>query len=126
MYARVAGSSLGTRRKEQSQADTYTEVLRRFRSTSSLRIVCVSSANGDPSSERGEAQALSALALTADTMLHPKKHPGDLFAAAAATQIGLAAILAERTGGRVPGVPRSRPEDDFRRKPCRARPGEVA
>ena len=61
----------------------------------------VAAGNGDTATERDGAQALSALGMTADTVIHPKKQAGDLFAAAAPLQVALAALLVERTGGSV-------------------------
>lgn len=100
-YVRVADFSIGTRHKEQSRSDTYAEVLRRIGSTLSLHVLCVSSANGAPSAEQDETQALSSLGISATTVIHPKKQTGDLFAAAAPLQVALGALLAERTGGSV-------------------------
>ena len=61
----------------------------------------VAADNGDVTAGEDERQALSNLQITAPIVIHPKKQVGDLFAAAAGLQIGLAALLAERSGGRV-------------------------
>lgn len=42
--------------------------------------------------------ALSSLQLAAKTVIYPKPHAGNLFAAAAALQVALGAMLAERSG----------------------------
>ncbi|MBI5384032.1 MAG: hypothetical protein HZA90_05025 [Verrucomicrobia bacterium] len=128
IYARVAGFNLGTRRKEQGRAGAFAEVLKGMgdwpiplrdlrasavqsqadetaeaRRSQRTRLVAaiVAASNGDPVAERDEERALFSLGIAADTVIHPKKHAGDLFAAAAALQVGLAAVLAERCGGRV-------------------------
>jgi len=135
IYARVSAFSLGTRRKEQTRADAYAQVLKGITGRahesaddgealpaaiasippSNIRgqDTClatrrpqgfgamVSAGNGDSSMEQAEGQALSSLGIAAGTVIHPKKHAGDLFAAAAALQVGLAALLVERGGRRV-------------------------
>ena len=61
----------------------------------------VASANGDALTELEENQALATLRVSAAKVVHPKKQLGDLFAAAAPLQVGLAAWLAASQGGRV-------------------------
>jgi 3-oxoacyl-[acyl-carrier-protein] synthase II len=61
----------------------------------------VAAGEADEIARRGEMMALSSFDLAAPTTLHPKPHVGNLFAAAAAMQVGLGALLAGRGGGRV-------------------------
>jgi 3-oxoacyl-(acyl-carrier-protein) synthase len=48
-----------------------------------------------------ESHVLASLGITVETSLSPKPQAGNLFAAAAALQVGLAALLVEQSGGRV-------------------------
>ena len=48
-----------------------------------------------------EAQAVASAGVAVESMLCPKMHVGNLFAAAAALQVALGAVLAERLGGAV-------------------------
>jgi 3-oxoacyl-[acyl-carrier-protein] synthase II len=101
VYARVSGFSLHTHPPGASRADTYGKVLEGLnRSPESLGAL-VAADNGDVAAGEDERQALSARQITASTIIKPKKQAGDLFAAAAGLQIGLAALLAERGSGRV-------------------------
>lgn len=106
VYARLAESCQASRIKGRSRTETLTRVLRgiirapssesgRGNSESCLDAM-VGSGNGDVGAEREEAAALTATQTSARTILHPKKHLGDLFAAAAPVQVGLAALLAQR------------------------------
>jgi 3-oxoacyl-[acyl-carrier-protein] synthase II len=62
------------------------------------QVILVSGEEGDGLNQRAEEQALQALGITAGEALRPKVHAGNLFAAAAALQVGLAATLASAHG----------------------------
>ncbi len=106
IYARLTESSQVSRRKGQGRAETLTRVLRGFEGTTLSESgrgsgktcfeAMVGSGNGDFVAEREEAAALAAAQISPRTILHPKKHLGDLFAAAAPVQVGVAALLAQR------------------------------
>jgi 3-oxoacyl-[acyl-carrier-protein] synthase II len=100
-YARISGFSLRTHQREVSRTDTCFNVLEELNLRREPLGALVAADNGDVPAGEDERQALSALQITAPTVIHPKKQAGDLFAAAAGLQIGLAALLAERSGGRV-------------------------
>jgi hypothetical protein len=61
----------------------------------------VAAACCDVSAGQDELAALASRQITSTLVIHPKKYAGDLFAAAAALQIGLAALLAGRGNGPV-------------------------
>jgi 3-oxoacyl-[acyl-carrier-protein] synthase II len=106
IYAKLIGSSEVSRCKGQSRTDTLTRVLRGLTITPSSESgggngqacfdAMVGSGNGDFVAETEETVALAALRIAARAVLHPKKHIGELFAAAAPVQVGLAALLAQR------------------------------
>jgi 3-oxoacyl-[acyl-carrier-protein] synthase II len=101
MYARVSGFSLCTHRQGTHRADTYIKVLEALKLPHDALGALVAANNGDVPADEDKRQALSALQITAPTFISPKKQTGDLFAAAAGLQIGLAALLVERGAGRV-------------------------
>ena len=99
IHARLSGFSLATRRKGSSGMEACAQTLGRLRFSGSSLDAIVAAANGDALAEQDENQALATLQIWALTVVHPKKQMGDLFAAAAPVQIGLAAWLAGRQGG---------------------------
>ena len=101
MYAQVSGYSLRTHHPEASRAETYDKVFERLNLPPEPIGAIVAADNGDVPGSEDERQALAARQITAPIVIHPKKQVGDLFAAAAGLQIGLAALLVERSGGRV-------------------------
>jgi len=100
-YAQVSGFSLRTHPSGASPADTIGAVFKALNIPHEPLGALVAADNGDVTAGEDERQALSNLQITAPIVIHPKKQVGDLFAAAAGLQIGLAALLAERSGGRV-------------------------
>jgi 3-oxoacyl-[acyl-carrier-protein] synthase II len=58
----------------------------------------IAAANSDPARDDAEAAALARMDLADPLVLSPKKHLGDLFAAAAPLQVALAALLAGQLG----------------------------
>ncbi|HKW27779.1 MAG TPA: beta-ketoacyl synthase N-terminal-like domain-containing protein [Verrucomicrobiae bacterium] len=101
MYARVSGLSLRTHPSGARRAETFEEVFKGLNLPPEPLSALVAADNGDVSSGKDEQQALSSGKITAPTVIHPKKQAGDLFAAAAGLQIGLAALQVARRGGRV-------------------------
>jgi len=100
-YARISQSCLRTHPEGTPRADAYLEALKGLQFSSEPLVALVAADNGDISTNRDERQAMTTLQITAPTMIAPKQKAGDLFAAAAALQIGLGALLAERGQGRV-------------------------
>jgi 3-oxoacyl-[acyl-carrier-protein] synthase II len=94
IYARLAG---GTRPAEDGVPALHEQLGLRGQRFSAL----VAAANGNPSAAQSETQALAASQITTDTVVCPKRGTGDLFAAAAALQVALGALLSERHRGRV-------------------------
>lgn len=101
VYARVSGFSLRTHPSGARRAETYGKMLESLNFPHEPMGALVAADNGDVTAGEDERQALSNLQITAPIVIHPKKQVGDLFAAAAGLQIGLAALLAERSGERV-------------------------
>jgi len=101
VYARASDFNLRTHRQGTNRTDTCTRLLKELKLSTETLDALVAADNGDATTGETERQALSALQITARTTIHPKKQAGDLFAAAAALQIGLGALLVERGVGRV-------------------------
>jgi 3-oxoacyl-(acyl-carrier-protein) synthase len=95
IYADIGGYSLRTHCRGTEKSLIQAEALRRLAIADELGAI-VSAANGDESWEQEETRILKACGITAEVKICPKKHVGDLFAAAAVLQIALAAVLAER------------------------------
>ena len=95
-YARIAASAFRTRQKGASETETYSELIRTLRNAEPIRAV-VSAGDTEASNddEGGEHRARPTC------VLRPKPYAGDLFAAAAALQVALGAVLVERVGGQV-------------------------
>jgi 3-oxoacyl-[acyl-carrier-protein] synthase II len=101
MYAQVSRLSSRTHRQGAGRADTYVKVIEALELPREAMGAMVKADNGDVQVSEDERQALSRLHITVPTIISPKKQTGDLFAAAAALQIGLAALLVEKNGQRV-------------------------
>ncbi len=101
VYARVSQFNLRTHRRNVRRADTCIEVLNELDLLKKRASALVAADNGDAPAAQDEQQALAELHITASTVFRPKIQTGDLFAAAAALQIALGALLAERRAGRV-------------------------
>ncbi|MGA2240602.1 MAG: beta-ketoacyl synthase N-terminal-like domain-containing protein [Verrucomicrobiota bacterium] len=101
VHAQVSGFSLCTHQSGASRADTCVNALEKLNLPPEPLGAMVTADNGDVSAGDDEQRALAVLHLTAPTVISPKKQVGDLFAAAAGLQIGLAALLAARGAGRV-------------------------
>lgn len=101
IYAQVSRLSLRTHPPGARRADTFDQVFEGLNLPPEPLSALVAADNGDVPFGEDEQQALSSRKITAPTIIHPKKKAGDLFAAAAALQVGLAALLAARRRGRV-------------------------
>jgi len=100
-YAQVSRFSLRTHRQGAGRADTCVKVIEALELPQEPMGAMVTADNGDIPEGEDERQALSGLQFTAPTVISPKKQTGDLLAAAAGLQIGLGALLVERSGQRV-------------------------
>ena len=94
IYARIDGC---VRAAEDGASALHAQLGLRGQRVSAL----VAAANGDPVTDQTEAQALAASQIAAHAIVCPKRCAGDLYAAAAALQVAVAALLAERRHGRV-------------------------
>ena len=94
-YARINDYKIGSLCKKSRMKDTFQSVISEFNINSSLAAV-IAGGDGDVSIAESEQQALEAVGLRPQIMFKPKFQIGNLFAAAASIQIGLAAVLAGR------------------------------
>jgi 3-oxoacyl-[acyl-carrier-protein] synthase II len=101
MYAQLSRFSFRTHGQGAGRADTYVKLIEALELPREAMGAMVKADNGDVQAGEDERQALSSLRFTAPSVISPKKQMGDLFAAAAALQIGLAALLVEKNGQRV-------------------------
>jgi 3-oxoacyl-(acyl-carrier-protein) synthase len=92
IYARLAESVLGTVTREADRARTLGKMLDRLASGSYDGIVA--GGDGDEELAAAEQVALAPRMPPGKAALYPKKHLGNSFAAAAATQVALGAALA--------------------------------
>jgi 3-oxoacyl-(acyl-carrier-protein) synthase len=101
LYARLVDWRTATVPSGGSPAATYEELVAPL--ASEAPGVLVSAADGEPARARAEAQALAACGVQPARRIAPKRHVGNLFAAAAALQVALAATMARpsRAGTRV-------------------------
>lgn len=100
-YARISGFNLKTRRTGTQRRDSCIETLKGLKVPSKPLKAVISADNGDLPTSQDEQRAMTALNINAPILLHPKRCVGDLFAAAAAMQVALGALLAERGVERV-------------------------
>jgi len=98
IYARFRDYSLATLRHDRST--TYRRLLQRLHCTAFSTIVAAG--DGDLPLRDAENQALLELGIRAENTIAPKLHTGNLFAAAASLQVGLAAALTARDNSRLP------------------------
>jgi 3-oxoacyl-[acyl-carrier-protein] synthase II len=96
VYARVAGFGGASWRKKDSRPETYRRALAPCGPAPFS--VLVSAADGDPKTGTEEGEALAELLGPEVKLVLPKPGVGNLFAAAAALQVGLGALLAHQTG----------------------------
>jgi 3-oxoacyl-[acyl-carrier-protein] synthase II len=97
VYASTEGYALRSIASQTSLSEILTEVLRGLETTRCAQVV--SAGDGDPSYSEAELVSLETAGLGQCSLLHPKSHLGNLFAAAAPVQVALAALLAARHRG---------------------------
>ncbi len=100
-YARLAAGALGTVAREVDRTGTCARVwaaLDRPRRPVAALVGC---GNGDPAMDGVDAGALDRIPARPEAVVHPKRHTGDLFAAAAALQLGLGAQLSREASAPV-------------------------
>jgi len=94
VYARVSAHALGTIGTSTDAEETFSELISR---TGPRRVnSIVLAGDGDVQIAEAEAQALARQSLKSNFQIRPKRHLGNLYAAAAAVQVGLAALIAHR------------------------------
>ncbi|MCL2701778.1 MAG: hypothetical protein FWE88_08830 [Phycisphaerae bacterium] len=99
MYARVVHHALGTIWRQSPAVDTFTALIGGA-GPQTIRHV-VAAGDGDRAIRLAEREAMRRASLTAAAqaaVVYPKRSLGNLYAAAAAVQAGLAATIALRTG----------------------------
>jgi 3-oxoacyl-[acyl-carrier-protein] synthase II len=96
IYARIAGHGVRTANDGRHRAAVYSKLLSALRPVSVAALV--SAGDGDMALRAAEQDALGDLGLTPETVIRPKAHLGNLFAAAAPVQMVLGAWLAQRGG----------------------------
>ena len=96
VYARLVQSSFSTCGKRTRRRDVAYKTLSGFDRLHPSAVVAAG--EGDPASRQDEVTALQALGIKAATTIHPKPQLGNLFAAAAALQVAMAALLVGRLG----------------------------
>jgi 3-oxoacyl-[acyl-carrier-protein] synthase II len=101
LYARIADWRTATVPSGDSPAATYENVVAPL--APSGPSVLISAADGEPARAEAEAKALASCGVRPTTRIAPKQHVGNLFAAAAALQVALAAAFARSSpaGARV-------------------------
>lgn len=99
VYARVADFNFARRRKKVLRGETYRAVLGKFDLASVGALV--SAADGDGRRAGDEARALESFNFKAGQVVCPKQGAGNLFAAAAALQVAVGALVAGQSGKRV-------------------------
>jgi 3-oxoacyl-[acyl-carrier-protein] synthase II len=94
VYGRIRSVHCATIRSEPRRVEAYEQLLRQADCGGATG--GVAAGDGD-SAPRGAGQlALGHMGLGKQPTIYPKKHAGNLFAAAAALQVGVAAVLAQR------------------------------
>lgn len=95
IYARFASFGLRTNLQGTPRVETQKEILSGLSMADPA--ILVSSANADPATDKDDAAIQEMRRVNPAKIICPKKCLGDLFAAAAPVQVGLAALLAQRT-----------------------------
>ena len=96
VYARIGRHALGTASKTSPLAETFAALIAGMRAHEVSSLVAAS--DGDRAIREAESQALEQVSLQAVARLYPKRFLGNLYAAAAAVQVALAAAVASRAG----------------------------
>jgi 3-oxoacyl-[acyl-carrier-protein] synthase II len=101
IYAQLSRFGLSTHFRDTSRVLAYRGALERAKARGVDFPTIVCSADGAPAKRQEEESALRELQITSQRSLAPKTQVGDLFAAAALLQVGLAALAVRESGGRV-------------------------
>jgi 3-oxoacyl-(acyl-carrier-protein) synthase len=96
VYARIGRHAIGTASKNSTLADTFSALMAgaQMRGVGSI----FAASDGDRPIREAEAGAFEKVSLRATAKLYPKRFLGNLYAAAAAVQVALAASFAHRAG----------------------------
>lgn len=95
IYARISGFSQQTMGSRQNREDAFARVLTAIAEGENKPEI-VASGDGDVVLSQAERSALERVGMSSLQMLRPKAGMGNLFAAAAAVQVGLSAEMARR------------------------------
>ena len=96
-YARIAGHAIGTTSGNFTLTDTFAALIAGTKARDVGGIIAAG--DGDRTIRDAEADAIERESLAAAPAVHPKRFMGNLYAAAAAVQVALAASLAHGAGG---------------------------
>jgi 3-oxoacyl-[acyl-carrier-protein] synthase II len=95
-YARLQKTGCSSLSQGGDRSSAYARALAKVipHANTDLSVI-IAAADGDPMLEQNEDQALDSMCLSAKKVISPKKHVGNLYAAAAALQVGMGAYMAE-------------------------------
>lgn len=96
VYARIPRHAMGTTSQQSPLADTFASLIAGMQMKGAGSIIAAG--DGDHSIRQAESGAIEGASPGAAAMLYPKRFLGNLYAAAAAVQVALAAAVAERAG----------------------------
>ena len=96
VYARIPRHALGTVSRKSPLADAFPALLAGLPTQGVSHLVAAS--DGDHPIREAESQAIEQVSLQTAVRIHPKYFLGNLYAAAAAVQVALAATVAKRAG----------------------------
>jgi 3-oxoacyl-(acyl-carrier-protein) synthase len=96
VLARFGRMSIRAHRGTHRRAETLGAVLRECGAATRQFSTWISAVNGDGQIEQDEMMAMEPLRIEAGQRLTPKQYAGDLFAAAAFLQLGMAALAARK------------------------------
>jgi 3-oxoacyl-[acyl-carrier-protein] synthase II len=94
VYARVTSHALGTVSPSTDVEETFSDIISRTEPRTVSNVVLAG--DGDVQIAEAETKALARQSLESTIQIRPKRHLGNLYAAAAAVQVGLAAVLTQR------------------------------
>ncbi|HPS55711.1 MAG TPA: beta-ketoacyl synthase N-terminal-like domain-containing protein [Sedimentisphaerales bacterium] len=94
-YARISNYKLGSIGGKATLSDVIHSIVSGLEINASLKVIAAG--DGDINIQENEEQAFKRSGLKLEQILKPKSHIGNLFAAAAAVQVGLGAELADRS-----------------------------
>lgn len=99
ILAQLGKYRLGSTVDDSSLSTVFASLLERYEVEDGMWLVAAG--EGDPAFSRAEAETFQRVGVQPSELLHPKRHVGNLFAAAAALQVALAAeLIARREGPR--------------------------